>query len=124
MDPTGRYDTLHLDGRLVKRRRLSRKLTQHQLADLSRVSRGWISVIEATDDARVSKDTAAKLTGALGCSASDLQRRPGDEDSSGFTFGSPISTAKTAEEWESILSDMELLAKRIRRFVSEQRRSK
>ena len=119
-----RFDTVDVDGRVVKRRRAGKQFTQKKLSELSGVSRAWISVIEGTDNARVSRDVGARLALVLDCDLADLQKktRAEGEADSAFAFSAPIPTVGASDEWEEILSDMELLAKRMRRFVSEQRK--
>ncbi len=89
--PLRRLDTVELDGRRVRDRRLARKLTQADLASQAgAMSRGYISVIETRAAARVSRASAEALADALGVSVASLKAR-GSEGGVRFGAGTAVS---------------------------------
>lgn len=76
-DELSRYNTVGIDGQRIKSRRDELGITQAGLASaVSKISRGYISIIERRDYARVSRATAERLSQALGIPVEEFIKTP------------------------------------------------
>jgi transcriptional regulator with XRE-family HTH domain len=138
---TSRYDTVLLDGQKVRERRKSVRLTQQRLAQAISRSRGWISIIEGSQRASVSRTTAQALAQTLEVDLDELLAPEADEATTSpsssardqsqlgdFVFGTPAPVSGTSRddqaELRAILADLRRLEQRLEQLLKKPKRKR
>ena len=77
---TKRGGNYHVTNFLLRKERIRKGITQHELSRKSGVKQSIISNIETGDTKNPRLDTAMRLAAALGCKLDDLVEETGEKD--------------------------------------------
>lgn len=135
MEESSRYDAVLVDGRRVRAARLAVRphLTQKAVAARAGCSRGYVSQIESSGSASVSRETAKGLATALELSLSDLaasepaqtgsRREQRTSRGRGFAFGAgfDLRGGNKSEQIEKILEVLRELERLLLELLNEEK---